>query len=335
MRAMLSGLAMALVLAGCGSTSASGDLIAFVGLLDGDAEIFVMNADGSEVRQLTDNYTNGLAPAWSPDGESIAFLSYQSVIPEMFVMNADGSEVRKLTNNDDDEGVPVWSPDGESIAFTKSRYNDGEYVGSDIFVMNADGSEERQLTNNHGRVFEPVWSPDGESIAFTRSRRARNGFGFDGFDIFVMNADGSEERQLTKNDDIEIGVMWSPDGGSIAFSSGQATNTFQDFEIFVMNADGSGVYSTGQTGRLSDWSGPTQLVGGSSGPDPQKCAALAEEIVENGLDAMEYQAEAMEALTNFDTDAADDLTARGERALERAQQADDEFMALGCEGYAD
>jgi len=357
--------------------SPDGESIAFERYLDDDHEIFVMNADGSEERQLTNNGP-AFYPAWSPDGESIAFVSYQSISPEIFVMNADGSEVRRLTNSDDHEGPPVWSPDGESIAFTHYRYDDDGYVGSDIFVMNADGSGWRQLTNDHAVNYSPVWSPDGESIAFesrrdgdheifvmnadgseerqltdnddddgypvwspdgesiafARSRLGWNGFDYDEFDIFVMNADGSEERQLTNNADVEFDVMLSPDGESIAFSSSQVAD-FQDFEIFVMNADGSGVYSTGQQGRLSDWSGPTQSVGGSSGPDPQKCAALAEEIVENGLDAMEYQAEAMEAMTNFDTDAADDLAARGERALERAQQADDEFMALGCEGYAD
>ena len=314
--------------------SPDGESIAFLSYQSISPDIFVMNADGSEVRQLTNNDDDEGVPVWSPDGESIAFSRSRYnddgyVGSDIFVMNADGSGWRQLTNNHAGFSEPVWSPDGESIAFESAR--DGDF---EIFVMNADGSEVRQLTNNDDDDADPVWSPDGESIAFTRSRLGRPGDGYDGFDIFVMNADGSEERRLTSNDDLETDVMWSPDGGFIAFSSGQVDN-FQDFEIFVMNADGSGVYSTGQQGRLSDWSAPTQLVGGSSGPDTQKCAALAEEIVENGLDAMEYQAEAMEAMMNFDTDAVDDLAARGEWALERAQQADDEFMALGCEGYAD
>jgi hypothetical protein len=76
-------------------------------------------------------------------------------------------------------------------------------------------------------------------------------------------------------------------------------------------------------------------LSGSSGPSYEVCSELADEIVQNGSDAMEYQAEAMEALMNFDADASLDLTAKGERAMERAQRADDEFVALGCEGYAD
>ena len=102
---MLSGVAIALALAGCGSTSASGDLIAFMGGLDddyeGDYEIFVMNADGTEVRQLTDNDDDDLYPIWSPDGESIAFMGGRDGDAEIFVMNADGTEVRQLTDNDD------------------------------------------------------------------------------------------------------------------------------------------------------------------------------------------------------------------------------------------
>ena len=132
---MLSGLAMALVLAGCGSTSASGDLIAFVGLLDGDAEIFVMNADGTEVRRLTDNDDADMLPIWSPDGESVAFMGGRDGDAEIFVANADGTEVRQLTDNDDADYSPIWSPDGESIAFTSDRYDVPE-----IFVMNADGT---------------------------------------------------------------------------------------------------------------------------------------------------------------------------------------------------
>jgi len=149
-RAMLSGLAMALVLAGCGSTSASGDLIAFVGLLDGDAEIFVMNADGTEVRRLTDNDDADMLPIWSPDGDAIAFGSDRDGDEEIFVMNADGTEVRQLTNNG---AVMVWrwSPDGESVAFMGGRDGDAE-----MFVANADGTEVRQLTDNDGPDHAPL-----------------------------------------------------------------------------------------------------------------------------------------------------------------------------------
>ena len=126
-------LVVGLVLAGCGS--ATGDSIAFDSDRDGDYEIFVMNADGTEVRQLTDNDHDDEFAQWSPDGDSIAFQSDRDGDLEIFVMNADGTEVRQLTDNDDDDGFAQWSPDGDSIAFTSSRYGDFE-----IFVMNADGT---------------------------------------------------------------------------------------------------------------------------------------------------------------------------------------------------
>ena len=134
-RALFSGVAMALVLAGCSSTSASGDLIAFESDRDGDVEIFVMNADGTEVRQLTDNDSFDWGATWSPDGDSIAYASSRDGDSEIFVMNADGTEVRQLTDNDDGDIAPIWSSDGDSIAYASSR--DGDF---EIFVMNADGT---------------------------------------------------------------------------------------------------------------------------------------------------------------------------------------------------
>ena len=127
-------LVVGLVLAGCGS--ATGDSILFT-KDDGSRTIAVMNADGTEVRQLTDydDSSDGSA-VWSPDSDSIAFTSNRDGDYEIFVMNVDGTEVRQLTDNDDSsDRFAVWSPDGDSIAFMSDR--DGDF---EIFVMNADGT---------------------------------------------------------------------------------------------------------------------------------------------------------------------------------------------------
>ena len=133
-------LTMALI-AGCSGSDASGDLIAFNSDRDVDVEIFVMNADGTEVRQLTDNDDYDNHPAWSPDGERIAFISTRDGDYEIFVMNADGTEVRQLTDDDARDFEPLWSPNGERIAFQSDRGGAHWFVGWDIFVMNADGAD--------------------------------------------------------------------------------------------------------------------------------------------------------------------------------------------------
>jgi TolB protein len=96
-----------------------------------------MNADGTGVRQLTDNDdVDDEAPVWSPNGKQIAFHSDRDGDDEIFVMNADGTGVRQLTDNDDFDGIPAWSPNGNQITFVSDRDGDDE-----IFVMNADGSD--------------------------------------------------------------------------------------------------------------------------------------------------------------------------------------------------
>jgi TolB protein len=201
-------------------------LIAFSSDQDGDFEIWVMNADGSNPHSLTVNTTMDISPSWSPDGTRIAFVSNRDGNDEIYVMNADGSDVRRLTETAAaSESFPAWSPDGMSISFDSNR--DGNW---EIYVMASDGSDVRRLTDNPADDWLSSWSPDGSQIVF-ESRRDGN------YELYVMSPDGSDVRRLTTNRVHDGFPAWSPDGRRIAFLSVNAGN----YEIYAMNADGDGV----------------------------------------------------------------------------------------------
>src|SRR6266581_8295582 len=199
--------------------------IAFESDRDGNAEIYLMNADGRGVVRLSNNPSYDAEPAWSPDGTKIAFESNRDGNFEIYTMNADGTGVVRLTNNPSDDGEPAWSPDGTKIAFASNR--DGN---SEIYTMNADGTNQIRLTNNAATDDWPAWSPDGTKLAFVSDRDGN-------YEIYVMNADGTNATRLTSNSTEDSSPAWSPGGTRIAFScdpDGTAS-----LEICVINADGT------------------------------------------------------------------------------------------------
>ena len=203
--------------------------IAFVSHRDGNPEIYVMNADGTNQTRLTNHPAEDTLPSWSPDGARLAFVSLRDGNREIYVMNADGSNLARLTDNPDHDGGPAWSPDGASIAYV-SRIGEGNF---EVYVMEADGSDKVRLTFNLVGEASPSWSPDGAKIAFTSARQGHN-------EMYVMNTDGSNQLPLM---DLEpTGIfnrhqmpVWSPDGARIAFRQPGE----DDGGLYVINADGT------------------------------------------------------------------------------------------------
>jgi Tol biopolymer transport system component len=164
-------------------------------------EVYVMNADGSNVTRLTNNSSLDLFPMFSPDGTKIAFTSGRDGNTEIYVMNTDGSEQTRITDRPGGDSQPSWSPDGGRIAWRSSPVATPE-IG-DIWVMNANGTEATQLTDDPADDLRPTWSPSGTKIAF-RSLRIPNG------DIYRMKADGSKEQPITLDPAQDAYPDWQP-----------------------------------------------------------------------------------------------------------------------------
>jgi Tol biopolymer transport system component len=223
---------------------------------EGDPEVYQMDVGGSEPQNLTNNAVgiNDFAPHYAPDGEKIAFTSHgaQTSNPEgdfeVYVMAADGSEPQNLSNTGGglSDFASDYAPDGEEIVYSSFGVQDSNPEGDfEVYVMNAlDGSADQNLTDTAGAVsdFDAAISPDGQKIAFVSvGVQPSNPEGDD--EIYKMDADGSDQRNLTNNAE---GVQddfpdYSPGGKRIVYDSDgrRTSNPEGDDEIYKMNANGS------------------------------------------------------------------------------------------------
>jgi TolB protein len=199
--------------------------IAFIARRNGSKELFVMDQDGSNVRQLTNDRSIILSPAWSPDSHEIAVTSYRDRNPDLVAVSLNGNGRRPLSQQQGLNSAPAWSPDGSRLALTLSKDGNPE-----IYTMNRNGTDLRRLTNHPAIDTSPTWAPTGRQIAFVSDRSGSP-------QIYIMDAEGSNVRRLTFQGNYNDRPSWSPRGDRIAFVSLDGSR----FDVYVINVDGSGL----------------------------------------------------------------------------------------------
>jgi Tol biopolymer transport system component/DNA-binding winged helix-turn-helix (wHTH) protein len=202
--------------------SSDGRSIVFVSNRDGGkGQIYLMDADGRNPRNLTNNPTfNDDTPSWSPDGKRIAFQSKRRGGPsEIYVMNADGSHATPLVAG----ARAAWSPDGKLLAYEATA--DGH---REVFVIPSAGGDARRLTFDRDYAGSPSWSPDGSQILFTVALNHK-------LQLATMRTDGTGRVMLTSDASNNRLGVFSPDGRRIVFNSDRDGPD----SIFLMDPDGA------------------------------------------------------------------------------------------------
>ena len=292
-------------------------------------DVYTMNPDGSDVKQLTNvgPENSSLWASWSPDGKQIVFNEYRSpdFLGQLWVMNADGTNQHLLLAEDQfDEERPSFTPDGNSVAFSRCRLDietcalyqvpitggaltpitdfelgihdisaeyspdntsvaftstDRDGIICAIYLTTTHGSKLFEVTPPRVSARQPDWSPDGKQIAFsTHCRNPQNE------EIWVVNADGSGLRSLTKNGKQyfagphDFHPSWSPQSDAIVFE--RDAPDFSSLGIFIMKRDGSScmkLMSLGNSARVQ-----VQKTRGGHQPGDRMAARRAKEIEEGG-----------------------------------------------------
>ncbi len=227
--------------------SPDGKHIVLVSSRHGGMKIHVIDADGSDhgnaMTQLTFGAAEDDTPAWSPDGAHIAYVSVQGGHSQIWVMNADGGAPHAVTTGIAENIHPAWTPDGArgqidttplaarvaSAADNTRPIGDASDDAMDLATVRWDGTDLRRLTTS-GRTTYASYSPDGRFIVHRHAAAT-------GSKIFVMNADGTGDHDVSGDSILDGWPSWSPDGARIVFTR----KVGDDFEIFVMDRDGGAV----------------------------------------------------------------------------------------------
>lgn len=248
--------------------SQDGKWITFQSTRDGRTcdQQYVMKADGSALKRVSDGRGKTTCGWFFPDGKRLFFgasTAHDATCPakpdpskgyvwpldkyDIYTVGRNGKGMKRLTNYDVYTAEGVLSPDGKKIVFTSLK--DGDL---DIYTMNVDGTDVKRLTNTLGYDGGPWWSPDGKQIVYrahhpkdsTEVRQykellAQHLIRPSKVELYVMNADGSGNRQVTALGGANFGPSWTPDGKQIIFASNFAAPRSGNFELYLVDANAS------------------------------------------------------------------------------------------------
>ncbi len=209
--------------------------------------IYSADADGSNVKKLTNVQGYDAEATVSVDGKSVVFTSTRDGDLDIYSMDIDGKNVKRLTDRLGYEGGAFFSPDGKQIVYRAfypeteaqiARYKQRmsqdliEPNVFEIWVMNADGSNKRRVTNIGAGSFAPYFTPDGKSIIFSTNHYATDLRKRD-FDLVLVNVDGTGLTRVTYNETFDGFPMFSPDGKKIVFASNRNATKVGDTNVFI------------------------------------------------------------------------------------------------------
>lgn len=205
---------LALILVCCVSPASAQHRIAFGSFAPVNADVFIAEGDGSNARALAPHPSLDMNPTFTPDGRWIVFTSYREGSADLWRIRRDGSGLERLTDHPAYEDQAAISPDGRRVAFTSTRSGRAK-----VWVLDLVSRKTRQITTGDPGDFRPAWSPDGRWIAFSSDRDSkrplRNFATLHSAEIYVMRADGSEVRRLTRGEAFAGSPAWSPDGRTL------------------------------------------------------------------------------------------------------------------------
>lgn len=229
---------------------------------------YIMRTNGTGARRISDGRGKTTCGWFFPGDQRLFFAStsaHDSVCPpkpdpskgyvwpldryDIYTVNRNGTGLRRLTHYDVYTAEGVLSPDGKRIVFTSLK--DGDL---DIYTMNVDGTGVRRMTNTPGYDGGAWWSPDGKRIVY-RANHPTDSTELKAYrdllaqrlvrpakvELFVMNADGSDQRQITHLGGANFGPSWTPDGKRIIFASNYQSPRSGNFDLFLVNPDGTGL----------------------------------------------------------------------------------------------
>lgn len=214
---------VSIVISGCKTLPVSGP-VAFSRLTGDYWQIWTMQPDGSQAKQVTTSATDKHYPTWVRDGEELLFRTNNN---RVFSVSLDtGQEKPVLASLGFNSGI-ASSPDGSKLLLVRFKTQPRE--SADLWLTTLEGEDLKVLTNDTHLQYDPAWSPDGKQIIYI------SGSGYQTFEIYSIDSDGNNKRQITDNKALELLPAFSPDGKTIAYVS----DITEDYEIWLMNKDGT------------------------------------------------------------------------------------------------